>query len=233
MATDARAGAAPPVVTEPDPDPDRPEASDPSPLEPIPLRTRIARLGWRPDAYVRAFNDALTARMRGDADLGRLRRGGAQIGDNVFINRSARLDGSALWLITIGDQSVIGPAVTILAHDATTRRRLGYSIVAPVRIGARVFIGAGSVLLPGVTVGDDTIVGAGSVVRGDVPARSVAVGNPVRVVSAIDDYAARHLDLMARKPCWSAAEWAEASRSPSAHRDRIVEALGRGHGYVE
>lgn len=55
-----------------------------------------------------------------------------------------------------------------------------------VHIGNNVWIGAGAVILPGVTIGDNTVIGAGSVVTKDIPSDSVAVGNPCRVLRAID-----------------------------------------------
>ena len=57
----------------------------------------------------------------------------------------------------------------------------------PVRIGSNVWIGAGAVILPGVTIGDNTVIGAGSIVTHDIPADCVAVGNPCRVVRGIGE----------------------------------------------
>lgn len=57
----------------------------------------------------------------------------------------------------------------------------------PVRIGNNVWIGAGAVILPGITIGDDSVIGAGSVVTKDIPAGVVAVGNPCRVLREIGE----------------------------------------------
>jgi len=65
-------------------------------------------------------------------------------------------------------------------------RRSGVESALPIAIGDNVWIGGGSILLPGVTVGDNTVVGAGSVVTRDLPANVIAVGNPCRVLRAID-----------------------------------------------
>lgn len=62
-----------------------------------------------------------------------------------------------------------------------------YQYNLPVRIGNRVRIGAGAIILPGVTIGDDTVIGAGSVVTKDIPAGVVAVGNPCRVMREIGE----------------------------------------------
>ncbi|MFC3816427.1 acyltransferase [Lysobacter sp. GCM10012299] len=79
------------------------------------------------------------------------------------------------WLIEIGDDVTLAPRVHVLAHDASTKRALGFTRIGRVRIGERVFVGAGSIILPGVSIGDDVIVRGGSFVTTDIPAGSVAV----------------------------------------------------------
>jgi maltose O-acetyltransferase len=86
--------------------------------------------------------------------------------------------------VTIGDRTQIGPGVQILAADHPRDpvvRASGLEFGRPVRIGRNVWIGAGAIILPGVSIEDDALVGAGSVVTHDVPARATAVGNPARV----------------------------------------------------
>lgn len=85
--------------------------------------------------------------------------------------------------VHIGERAQIGPNVQLLAadhpRDAATRDA-GLEYGRPVRIGRNAWIGAGALILPGVSVGDDAIVGAGSVVTRDVPAGATVVGNPAR-----------------------------------------------------
>lgn len=178
------------------------------------------------------LRENVVTRLRGDSDADRLAARGLQVGEDVYINASARLDGVALWLISIGDETVIGPGVQILAHDATTRRALGYSIVAPVRIGARVFVGAGSILLPGVTVGDDAIIGAGSVVREDVPAGKLVIGNPPTVICDTEEYLARHRGKLERSPHWPSQGWTVKRGITRERMREMRETLGDGSGYL-
>ena len=76
-----------------------------------------------------------------------------------------------------------------------------YQYNLPVRIGKNVWIGAGAVILPGVTIGDNSVIGAGSVVTKDIPANVVAVGNPCRVLREIGekDYEFYHKDMPIEK----------------------------------
>lgn len=87
--------------------------------------------------------------------------------------------------VTIGDDVKLGPNVVIATagHPLDpTERAAGLEFARPIQIGNGVWIGASVVLVPGVDIGDGTTIGAGSVVTGSIPANSVAVGNPCRVV---------------------------------------------------
>ncbi len=75
-----------------------------------------------------------------------------------------------------------------LPHDPDILREQGYQYNAPVRIGRNCWIGAGAVVLPGITVGDNVVIGAGSVVTKDIPSNVVAVGNPCRVLRPVNDH---------------------------------------------
>lgn len=78
--------------------------------------------------------------------------------------------------ISIGAKTLIAFKTLIYTRDHVTGED------RPVRIGARCFIGGGSMILPGVTIGDECIIGGGAVVFEDVPARSIVAGNPARVI---------------------------------------------------
>lgn len=93
--------------------------------------------------------------------------------------------------IYIGDSVMIAPNVVIATgtHPICPElREKVYQYNLPVRIGNRVWIGAGAIILPGVTIGDDSVIGAGSVVTKDIPSGVVAVGNPCRVLREINEH---------------------------------------------
>ena len=106
-----------------------------------------------------------------------------RIGRNAFINYNCVfLDCAA---IEIGDDLQMGPAVQLYTayHPLDRRTRVsGLEYARPIRIGDGVWIGGGAIILPGVTIGDGCVIGAGSVVSREIPADSLAVGNPARVV---------------------------------------------------
>lgn len=106
-----------------------------------------------------------------------------RLGERVFFNfNCVFLDVAE---ITIGDRTLLGPAVQLYAAthpvDAETRAR-GLELGYPIRIGSDCWIGGGTIVCPGVTIGDRTVIGAGSVVTKDIPSGVIAVGNPCRVL---------------------------------------------------
>lgn len=113
---------------------------------------------------------------------------GLRIGKDFQMMDQCILDPSHCSLIEIGDRVTLAPRVYILAHDASTKRALGYTRIAKVRIGDDVFIGAGSIILPGISIGNKVIVGAGSVVTKSVPDGCVVAGNPCRIIGDYDSF---------------------------------------------
>ena len=108
-----------------------------------------------------------------------------KIGKNVFINACCRFQDQGG--IEIGDGSLIGHNTTIatLNHDFNPLKRQNLT-PRPVKIGKNVWIGSDCTILPGVEIGDGAIIGAGSVVTKSIPANTIAVGNPARVIKEIE-----------------------------------------------
>jgi maltose O-acetyltransferase len=109
------------------------------------------------------------------------------IGDHVYLNTSCIiLDCNT---VHIGHHVMIGPNVQIYtpAHDLQAEARIqGWEVAKPIVIEDNVWIGGGAILLPGVTIGRNAVVGAGAVVTRNVPANTVVVGNPARVLREIE-----------------------------------------------
>lgn len=130
----------------------------------------------------------IVRRLQGEQDIEKLIKRGLVLGKNINIMGGVIIDPSHCWHIKIGDNVTLAPRVHVLAHDASTKVFLDYTRVANTRIGNNVFVGAGTIVLPGVTIGNNVVVGAGSVVVNDIPDGSVAVGNPARVVKSLEAF---------------------------------------------
>jgi len=97
---------------------------------------------------------------------------GMDIHPSVVISTSAKLDKTFPQGIHIGEESYVAFGASILSHDMVRRLKVH------TRIGQRCFIGARSIIMPGVTIADNCIVAAGAVVTKDVPAGTIVGGNP-------------------------------------------------------
>ena len=142
--------------------------------EPAQVRELLAELTGRP------VDESVTVFPPFQADFGK----NIRIGKRVFINSGCRFQDQGG--VVIGDDSLIGHNVVLatLNHDLDPAHRADMH-PAPIVIGANVWLGANVTVLPGVTIGDNAVVGAASVVTKDVPANSVVVGSPARVVRSV------------------------------------------------
>ncbi len=110
-------------------------------------------------------------------------------GKNVYANFNLTLvDDTDIF---VGDYTMFGPNVTVATAGhpiLPSLREKAYQFNKAVHIGNNCWIGAGCVIVPGVTIGDNTVIGAGSVVTRDIPPSVVALGVPCRVVREIDEH---------------------------------------------
>lgn len=110
-------------------------------------------------------------------------------GNNVYANFGLTMvDDTHIY---VGDCTMFGPNVVVATagHPISPElREKAYQYNMPVHIGKNCWIGAGALIMPGVTIGDNTVIGAGSVVTKDIPANVVAVGNPCKVMRKISEH---------------------------------------------
>lgn len=117
--------------------------------------------------------------------------GGAHchFGKNVYANFNLTVvDDTHVY---VGDYTMFGPNVVITTGGhpiEPTLRKDGYQYNMSVRIGKNCWIGAGCVIVPGVTIGDNVVIGAGSVVTKDIPSNVLAFGNPCKVYREVNEY---------------------------------------------
>ncbi len=117
--------------------------------------------------------------------------GGAHchFGNNVYCNFGVTMvDDTHIY---VGDCTMFAPNVTVATagHPILPElREKAYQYNASVHIGRNCWIGAGAIIVPGITIGDNTVIGAGSVVTKDIPSNVVAVGNPCKVLREINEH---------------------------------------------
>lgn len=149
------------------------------------------------------FLKKMIDRIRGEISTDELVAMGMSVGKNFSRLQGVILDPSHCWLIEIGDNVTIAPRVHILCHDASTKQFLNFTKIGRVSIGNNVFIGAESVVLPGVRIGNNVVIGANSTVTRDIPDNSVAIGTPAKVISTLDEYLEKERKRMETAPIYS------------------------------
>lgn len=160
-----------------------------------------------------------------------LTKQGLVVGKHFMMLEDVIIDPSHCWLITIGDEVTLAPGVHILAHDASTKRLLNYTRIGKVTIGNRVFIGASTLILPGVEIGSDVVIGAGSVVTHDVPSGVVVAGNPARILCSLEDFVARRKSEMETTPLFGHEYTIRGNVSDAMKIDMVKLMKGR-YAYV-
>lgn len=144
----------------------------------------------------------LLYRFRGEYTTEKLVSMGMQVGKNFNRLHGVILDPGHCWLIEIGDNVTMAPRVHVLCHDASTKQHLGYTKIGRVSIGNNVFVGAETVILPGVTIGDNVIIGANSTVVHNIPSGFVVAGSPAKMICTIEEYLEKEKRRMEQSPCY-------------------------------
>lgn len=148
------------------------------------------------------------------------------MGENCHIYGS--IDNGHEFLVTLGNNVTLASGSTILTHDGSTKKILGYSKVGCVTIGDDVFIGAHAIVLPNVRIGNRVIIGAGSVVTKDIPDNSVAVGSPAKVVGTYDDFVKKNQELIKTAPI---QETSYINKTEEEKKLLKRELLEKGYGF--
>lgn len=124
------------------------------------------------------------------------RKLGVRVGDNCqILCDPASAFGTEPWLISLGNHVDVTKGVQFLTHEGgiwcargLDKKYEEYDKFAPIKVGNNVMIGVFSVIMPGVTIGDNVIIAANSVVTKNIPSNSVVGGTPARVITDLDNF---------------------------------------------
>ncbi|WP_083453486.1 acyltransferase [Desulfatitalea tepidiphila] len=155
---------------------------------------------------------------------------GLNLGKNVEIIADFFFDPSHCFLITIGDDCTICPNVRLIAHDASTKKHLGFTKIGRIHIGPRCFLGDSVIVLPNTIIGAECIIGAGSVVTKDVPEKSVVAGSPAKIICSTEDYLIRLKQASSLKLVFGQDYYIE--RLNDIKRERIINSVNDGIGFI-
>lgn len=134
------------------------------------------------------FIKFIKLKLRGECNIESLKKKGMIIGENFQYGSGCFFDPAHCFLIDIGNNVTFSSKVHILAHDASTKKHIGYTKIGLVTIEDNVFIGANCTILPNVKIGKDSIIAAGAVVTKDVPSGEVWAGVPARKIQNLNEY---------------------------------------------
>lgn len=165
-------------------------------------------------------------KLRGEPQIGKLVKDGLVVGKGFKYGRYCFFDPSHCFLISIGNEVTFSTRVHILAHDASTKRHLGYARIGQVFIADHVFVGANVTILPGVTIGENAIIGAGAVVSRNVEPNSVYAGVPAKKICSIEDYLYRTKQI--DKELWFGEEYTVSGGISEERKDIMRKKLSGG-----
>lgn len=163
--------------------------------------------------------------------LVRLKGRGLKIGCNTNIFEPFFIDPDHCFLISIGADCTLAPNVRLIAHDASTKRQLGFTRIGRITIHDGCFIGDSAIILPNTSIGPDSIIGAGSVVNKVVPPGVVVAGNPARVICSVEEYVGRITGKARQKGVYGKEYLIEAITPEMI--DEVLGALSDEEGYIE
>lgn len=180
------------------------------------------------EIITRCLNSVVLYRRR--KYLEKLVKKGLRLGRSIEIIDTFFFDPSHCFLISIGDECIICPNVKLIAHDASTKKHLGYTKIGTIDIGDKCFLGDSVIVLMGVKIGANSIIGAGSVVSHDIPEGSVAAGNPARVIMTTKEYLEKISSLSSDKRIFNQDYL--INKLNSGKRKEVIDSIGDTIGFI-
>ena len=157
---------------------------------------------------------------------------GMKVGIDFNRQQGSYIDPTHCFLIEIGNNVTFSIRVTVLAHDASTKKSLGYTKIGKVVIGDNVFVGANATILPNVTIGTNSVIGANSVVSKNVPENCVVAGNPARVISSLEEFKTKNSNLMKQSRVFG-KEYRFSRQITEEKKEEIKQATRHGIAFID
>lgn len=171
-------------------------------------------------------------RLTGEVPTKTLIQRGLKVGTGFSRQQGCYIDPTHCFLIEIGSNVTMSIRVTLMAHDASTKKSLGYTKIGKIHIGDNVFIGANATVLPGVCIGSNSIVGANSVVTKNVPENTVVAGNPARVVCTLSEFMEKNSAIMQNTRVFG-REYRFSKSLSEAQKNEMREAVSNGIAFID
>ena len=157
---------------------------------------------------------------------------GMKVGKDFNRQQGSYIDPTHCFLVEIGNNVTFSIRVTVLAHDASTKKSLGYTKIGKVVIGDNVFVGANATILPNVIIGNNSIIGANSVVSKNIPENCVAAGNPARVLSSLEEFKTKNFDLTKRSKVFG-KEYRFSRQMTKEKKEELKRATQHGIAFID
>lgn len=171
-------------------------------------------------------------RLTGEVPTKALIQRGLKVGTDFSRQQGCYIDPTHCFLIEIGSNVTMSIRVTLMAHDASTKKSLGYTKIGKIHIGDNVFIGANATVLPGVCIGNNSVVGANSVVTKNVPENTVVAGNPARVVCTLSEFKEKNSSIMQNTRVFG-REYRFSKSLSEAQKNEMREAVSNGIAFID
>lgn len=170
--------------------------------------------------------------LSGEIPTSTLQKRGLKVGTNFNRQQGCYIDPTHCFLIEIGNNVTMSIRVTLMAHDASTKKILGYTKIGRIVIGDNVFIGANSTVLPNVRIGKNVVIGANSVITHDIPDNSVVSGAPARIMCNMNEFRQKNEDLLHSSKCFGAEYRYTANMTPQKIEE-IRKAVSNGIAFID
>lgn len=175
----------------------------------------------------------LAKRITGEVPTQVLIKRGMKVGKNFNRQQGCFIDPTHCFLIEIGNNVTFSIRVTLMAHDASTKKIIGYTKIGKIKIGDNVFVGANSTILPNITIGDNSIIGANSVVTKNVPNNTVVAGNPAKVICTMNEYKEKNIIKMNKTNKIFGEEYRFSKKLTEKMKKEMIDVVKEGIAYID